>query len=199
MRTLVATGPDEPADFLILTEGLWSSRSRVGSRNAAVLPDPVSAVPKMSLPCSACGIASLWMGVASVKPMSFRALISGLLRCRSTHPVPDASDAGVDVRSPTPLPEEECFSGAAALSAFSSCWAASVDRWCLSPSFFLFAAFFFSHGRVALSSNPKPASRASPSSSSSSCFSCAFASSVLPFLLAFRFAFLGKASSVGFS
>ena len=41
-------------------------RSIIGRVKAAVLPVPVWAMPRMSRPASATGMASLWMGVASV-------------------------------------------------------------------------------------------------------------------------------------
>ena len=38
-------------------------RSRHGNINAAVLPDPVTARPQISLPVSASGTTAAWMGV----------------------------------------------------------------------------------------------------------------------------------------
>mmetsp|Transcript_92879 Transcript_92879/g.266212 ORF Transcript_92879/g.266212 Transcript_92879/m.266212 type:complete len:227 (-) Transcript_92879:137-817(-) len=45
--------------FRDLTFALWHSRSRVGSRKEAVLPEPVSAVANTSRPCKAGGTTSL--------------------------------------------------------------------------------------------------------------------------------------------
>ncbi len=45
------------------------SRCRIGSKNAAVLPVPVSAVPITSPPLNITGIACFWMGVGSVNPI----------------------------------------------------------------------------------------------------------------------------------
>ena len=39
----------------------------IGIRNASVLPVPVCAVARMSLPSSACGIAAAWTGVGVAK------------------------------------------------------------------------------------------------------------------------------------
>jgi len=44
-----------------------------GSPNAAVLPEPVCAMPSRSLPSRMAGIASVWMGVGSVKPAAWAA------------------------------------------------------------------------------------------------------------------------------
>src|SRR5262249_28285219 len=44
------------------------SRSRMGSRKAAVLPLPVIAQARMSRPARAAGMAACWIGVASEKP-----------------------------------------------------------------------------------------------------------------------------------
>ena len=43
-----------------------SSRSSIGSANAAVLPEPVIAEPTMSRPASASGTHAAWMGVGAV-------------------------------------------------------------------------------------------------------------------------------------
>jgi hypothetical protein len=47
---------------------LSSSACRMGSTNAAVFPEPVSASPMTSRPARARGMASRWIGVARVKP-----------------------------------------------------------------------------------------------------------------------------------
>src|SRR3954469_18159647 len=47
---------------------LPSSRSRIGSTNASVLPVPVAAQPITSLPSSAGGMACAWIGVGASKP-----------------------------------------------------------------------------------------------------------------------------------
>jgi hypothetical protein len=43
-------------------------RFRIGSRNAAVLPVPVSAQPIRSSPFMTIGMTALWMGVVTEKP-----------------------------------------------------------------------------------------------------------------------------------
>src|SRR5215467_6387582 len=45
-------------------------RCRIGSRNAAVLPLPVTAHARTSLPPRACGMVSAWIGVGILKPIS---------------------------------------------------------------------------------------------------------------------------------
>src|SRR5439155_8749293 len=52
-------------------------RCRIGSRNAAVLPVPVDAQPIRSRPARITGIASAWIGVGRVYPMSRTASVSG--------------------------------------------------------------------------------------------------------------------------
>ncbi len=49
---------------------------RIGSAKAAVLPEPVWAMPKMSRPSSCGGIAWTWIGFGSVKPAAWVALSS---------------------------------------------------------------------------------------------------------------------------
>ena len=80
---IVATLTPIPAPKASNCELIWNANSRVGTStqankgdgvvinacsigiaNAAVLPDPVSARPMMSLPARASGIAAAWMGVA---------------------------------------------------------------------------------------------------------------------------------------
>lgn len=39
----------------------------MGTRKAAVLPEPVGATPSTSRPCSMHGITCIWMGVGSLK------------------------------------------------------------------------------------------------------------------------------------
>src|SRR5712692_6906575 len=53
--------------------GPCESRSRMGKRNAAVLPVPVAAQPITSLPSIAGGMARAWMGVGASKPACSRA------------------------------------------------------------------------------------------------------------------------------
>ena len=50
--------------------GLLMSLAISGIPNAAVLPVPVWADPRMSLPFIACGIASSWIGVGSLNFIS---------------------------------------------------------------------------------------------------------------------------------
>ena len=49
---------------------------RIGNAKAAVLPEPVWAIPKMSRPSSCGGIACVWIGLGSVKPAAWVALSS---------------------------------------------------------------------------------------------------------------------------
>ena len=56
--------------------GRCCSRCRIGSRNAAVLPVPVEAQPIRSRPARATGMASAWIGVGRVYPMSATASVS---------------------------------------------------------------------------------------------------------------------------
>lgn len=49
----------------------------MGIINAAVLPDPVTADPRTSKPCSAIGMALRWMGVGLVKFIAWIARKSG--------------------------------------------------------------------------------------------------------------------------
>ena len=49
----------------------------MGITKAAVLPDPVRAMPTTSWPCRISGIARRWMGVGSRYPFRFRAWKSG--------------------------------------------------------------------------------------------------------------------------
>src|SRR5213593_1146906 len=58
-------------------------RCRIGSRNAAVLPVPVDAQPIRSRPARITGIASAWIGVGRVYPMSRTASASGGMRWNS--------------------------------------------------------------------------------------------------------------------
>mmetsp|Transcript_111871 Transcript_111871/g.316482 ORF Transcript_111871/g.316482 Transcript_111871/m.316482 type:complete len:298 (-) Transcript_111871:52-945(-) len=70
------------------TVGLWQSRSRIGSRKEAVLPEPVSAVASTSRPRSAGGITSLCMGVGVSNLSSATARSSGLERRSSAKCMP---------------------------------------------------------------------------------------------------------------
>ena len=78
--------------------GLSSRRCSTGRPNAAVLPEPVSASPMMSRPCSAHGIASHWMGDGALKPSALHASQSG-----SASPS-DANVFGASPLSSAPLP-----------------------------------------------------------------------------------------------
>ena len=48
--------------------------ARIGSTNAAVLPEPVWAMPRMSRPASCGGMAFTWIGVGTLKPAFSRPL-----------------------------------------------------------------------------------------------------------------------------
>lgn len=107
----------------------WRSRSRQGSRKAAVFPDPVTADPQMSVPRSAAGSTAAWIGVGRVYPSSPTALRSGFERSSSKkllHPgapgalpclrlVSPTSGSGSSVSSPSSLSSS---SAAAASAAF---------------------------------------------------------------------------------
>ena len=54
---------------------------------AAVLPVPVWAQPKRSLPLSKTGIAFSWIGVGSVYPSAFRARRMGSIRFKSSNDI----------------------------------------------------------------------------------------------------------------
>mmetsp|Transcript_4478 Transcript_4478/g.12189 ORF Transcript_4478/g.12189 Transcript_4478/m.12189 type:complete len:236 (+) Transcript_4478:1515-2222(+) len=88
----VATGPEmtrpEASRRRARTLGLWQRRSKAGSRNDAVLPEPVSAVASTSRPWRAGGMTSLWMGVGDSKPKSVTALRSGRESRRSAKWIP---------------------------------------------------------------------------------------------------------------
>ena len=84
--------------------GLSSRRCSTGRPNAAVLPEPVSASPMMSRPCSAHGIASHWMGDGALKPSALHASQSG-----SASPS-DANVFGASPLSSAPLPLRGCSS-----------------------------------------------------------------------------------------
>ena len=72
----------------------WSSsRCRIGSANAAVLPVPVAAWPSRSRPASSGGIASRWIGVGSSYPRCVRAASSSSRRPRSAKVVGTASSS----------------------------------------------------------------------------------------------------------
>ncbi len=58
----------------VVPRGLSISWCRIGSRNAAVLPLPVTALARTSRPAMAGGMASAWMGVGRAKPSSLSAL-----------------------------------------------------------------------------------------------------------------------------
>ena len=62
----------------VMRRGRCISRSRAGSRNAAVFPEPVTADAHTSTPRSAGGITAAWIGVGAVNPSSETALRSGL-------------------------------------------------------------------------------------------------------------------------
>ena len=47
-------------------------RASIGTPNASVLPDPVSARPHTSRPCNAIGIASVWIANGWAKPAAAR-------------------------------------------------------------------------------------------------------------------------------
>ena len=51
------------------SRGRKSSLSSAGRRKAAVLPLPVTALPQMSRPASAMGMAFAWMAVGVTKPI----------------------------------------------------------------------------------------------------------------------------------
>mmetsp|Transcript_39347 Transcript_39347/g.111273 ORF Transcript_39347/g.111273 Transcript_39347/m.111273 type:complete len:260 (+) Transcript_39347:995-1774(+) len=74
--------------FRARTLALWHRRSRQGSRNDAVLPEPVSAVASTSRPWSAGGITSLWMGVGESNLSSATERSRGLERRRSENAMP---------------------------------------------------------------------------------------------------------------
>ena len=79
----IATGEDI-ARFMALGASavqmgsfFFSRCCRIGMANAAVLPVPVCAMPKMSFPRRTTGIACSWMGVGSLYPFSQTALDMG--------------------------------------------------------------------------------------------------------------------------
>mmetsp|Transcript_21882 Transcript_21882/g.46776 ORF Transcript_21882/g.46776 Transcript_21882/m.46776 type:complete len:238 (-) Transcript_21882:117-830(-) len=141
---LVATCPaiTRPAAsrFLALTLALWHSRSNVGSRKEAVFPEPVSAVARISRPCSADGMTSLWIGVADVNPRLERARRRGLESLKSANWTPvERWLAAFSVlrKSPADLPFFSSFSPSATAMSLSPCRSAPVR-----PFFFSRASIF---------------------------------------------------------
>src|SRR5690349_11477703 len=60
--------------------GLYKRRSRMGTINAAVFPEPVTAPPTTSLPNNATGIVFAWIGVGCENPTDARPRWMGLDR-----------------------------------------------------------------------------------------------------------------------
>mmetsp|Transcript_3712 Transcript_3712/g.12778 ORF Transcript_3712/g.12778 Transcript_3712/m.12778 type:complete len:254 (-) Transcript_3712:447-1208(-) len=94
---MMARGPSSPT-LSSLCGGDWSRNWMRGMTNAAVLPEPVSAMPIMSRRWSPTGMAWRWMGLGFSKPMSDTALSTSSRKLDSLQ-----KRSGSTSRPPQPL------------------------------------------------------------------------------------------------
>ena len=71
---------------------------RIGSAKAAVLPEPVWAMPRMSRPASCAGMALIWIGFGSVKPAETVAFSSGPVMPSAAKPRASAPDSVFNIQ-----------------------------------------------------------------------------------------------------
>mmetsp|Transcript_29605 Transcript_29605/g.104291 ORF Transcript_29605/g.104291 Transcript_29605/m.104291 type:complete len:240 (+) Transcript_29605:922-1641(+) len=162
-------------------EGWSSSLCRMGSANAPVLPDPVSARPMTSRPAMPCGMASRWMavGLVHLRPMQ----ASTRDACR-----PSAAQAGAPVSSPSTAGAPGSVASTV-ISSPSSGATATASSSSLSSSSLLSAA--------SSSSSSSPSSTSSASSATGSgCFFAFFEPGDAPDVF-FGAAALAAASAAG--
>ena len=132
-----------PVPFMGLNLSRWRS-STEGMRKARVLPEPVRAAPRTSLPVRRTGIDLAWTGVIVARPISERARVVGSERSRvEKGSRPDS--VGLETGFMGDLGEEDVdasFSRSGVEDEFEGPGCSASATWAWAISFLLFLLFF---------------------------------------------------------